>query len=140
MPHPERWEEKALGRVARFENTLPETLSNWTYEGFRAIANRAVQGGLKKASASIEQMKVPAKPLVIQNREFIEDGTIPQRIATALGLGITKLTTDKAGTPIENVFTREFYFPDGPSVAATAFGGRVVFDKARGRRMFNACG
>ena len=44
MPELERWEQKAIGRINRFENYTGELLTNRVYEGARAGINYTVQG------------------------------------------------------------------------------------------------
>ena len=140
MPQLERWEEKAIGRVIRFQNTVGETVSNLLYEGKRAAINGAVQGTLGLARGGIRVLLNPTKKQTIKNKTFREDMSAGQMLLRKGFVGTANMGLDAAGNAANAYYTRDYFYPAGSEVASTAFGGRVVFDEVLSRNMFNACG
>ena len=65
MPELERWEQKAIGRINRFENYTGELLGNRVYEDTRAGLNKATKGILGAGRRFVSSMEDTVKPQVI---------------------------------------------------------------------------
>ena len=141
MPGLERWEQKAIGRVHRFENYTGQLLTNRVYEGTRAGLNYAVKGIMGFGRRLVNRFTNPTKPQVIAGKKFTE-GNIG--VGAWIGRRVGAAAANKAIDVSENVadayLTRKYFYPDPQSAADALFGGHITFDKDMGRQMHNACG
>ena len=140
MPKLQPWEEKAIGRAARFRNTPYEYFISVLAQAGRDIimpAINAVAGTAERKTKEI--FTVAEKPVTINGKEFSEHYTLGQRIGYKIAANSGSIFTSGAQM-IDKFVNRGYFYPDGKMVAETAFSGRVNFDAEMGRHMFNACG
>ena len=141
MPGLERWEEKAIGRVNRFENYTGELLTNRVYEGARAGLNYAVKGIMGGGRRFISRFTNPTKPQVIAGKRFTEKNVgVGAWIGRRVGVAVTNKAMDASEKMADSYLTRKYFYPDSKTAADALFGGHIAFDKDMGREMFNACG
>ena len=140
MPELERWEQKAIGRINRFENTDYEYVTNQIYEGGRSLLNRIAQGAMNMGRGVVGILSRPLNTQTIDGKGFTENYGVSSRFGRRVGLGAANMAIDAGANTVNNFLTRKFFYPSGQAVADTAFAGRVTFDKEMTRQMFNDCG
>ena len=140
MPELERWEQKAIGRINRFENTDYEYVTNQIYEGGRSLLNRIAQGAMNMGRGVVGILSRPLNTQTINGKGFTENYGVSSRFGRRVGLGAANMAIDAGANTVNNFLTRKFFYPSGKAVADTAFAGRVTFDKEMARQMFNDCG
>lgn len=140
MPELERWEEKAIGRVYRFENTTYEFFTNRAYEGGRSLMNRIAQRTMKLARGFVETFGSPLDAHVVNGKDFTEYYGVGSRLVRKIGVSAANMAIDQGAATVDGYLTRKFFYPSGQDVADTAFAGRVTFDREMTRLMFNDCG
>lgn len=140
MPELERWEQKAIGRINRFENTDYEYVTNQIYEGGRSLLNRIAQGAMNMGRGVVGILSRPLNTQTINGKGFTENYGVSSRFGRRVGLGAANMAIDAGANTVNNFLTRKFFYPSGQAVADTAFAGRVTFDKEMARQMFNDCG
>ena len=140
MPKLERWEEKAMGRVKRFENTTYEYFTNKLYEGVMAFANHLTKDAIRYAASATENSLKDAKPVQIKGKNFSEDSSLAQKVGMKIAGAAAESAFNMAEDMADGYFTRDYFYPDGTAVANTAFSGSIVFDEALATNMFNVCG
>lgn len=140
MPELERWEQKAIGRINRFENTDYEYVTNQIYEGGRSLLNRIAQGAMNMGRGVVGILSRPLNTQTIDGKGFTENYGVGSRFGRRVGLGAANMAIDAGANTVNNFLTRKFFYPSGKAVADTAFAGRVTFDKEMARQMFNDCG
>lgn len=141
MSKMERWEQKAIGRVNRFENYTGELLTNRVYEGTRAGLNYAVKRMMVAGRRLVNQFANPSKPQIIAGKKFTEGNTgVASQIGLKIGVAAANKGIDMAESGTNAYLTRKYFYPDSESAADALFGGHITFDKDMGREMFNACG
>ena len=140
MPKLQPWEEKAIGRAARFQNTPYEYFISVLAQAGRDIIMPAINAVAGTAERKTKEFfTVPEKPVTINGKEFSEHYTLGQRIGYSIAAKSGSIFTSGAQM-IDKFVNRGYFYPDGKMVAEAAFSGRVNFDAEMGRHMFNACG
>ena len=140
MPELERWEEKAIGRVHRFENTDYEYATNQIYEGGRSLLNWIAQGAMNMGRGFVEAFGRPLDAHIVNGKDFTEYYGVGSRLVRKIGVSAANMAIDQGAATVDGYLTRKFFYPSGQDVADTAFAGRVTFDKEMTRLMFNDCG
>lgn len=140
MPNPERWELKAIGRVARHENTAIEKVANTLYEGTRSVVNAVAQFALNNAPAFLHRVIAPKDAVYIDGKRFRHNHGVGELAGRNMGDALLEAGLNVGKKGANQVLTRNFFFPTGAAVASTAFAGRVNFDVNMGVDMYNACG
>lgn len=140
MPELERWEQKAIGRVNRFENTTYEFSTNQVYEGGRSLLNRIAQGAMNLGRGFVEAFGRPLDAHIVNGKDFTEYYGVGSRLGRRIGVSAANMAIDQGAATVDGYLTRKFFYPSGKAVADTAFAGRVTFDREMTRKMFNDCG
>ena len=141
MPELERLEQKAIGRVKRFENYTGELLKNRVYEGARAGVNYAVKGIMGAGRRLVNRFTNPTKPQVIAGKKFTEGNIgVGAWVGRKVGVAAANKAIDVSENVADAYLTRNYFYPDPQSAADALFGGHITFDKDMGREMYNACG
>ena len=140
MPELERWEEKAIGRVNRFDNTTHEFFKNRTYESGRSLLNRIAQGAMNLGRGFVEAFGRPLDAHIVNGKDFTEYYGVGSRLGRKIGVSAANMAIDQGAATVDGYLTRKFFYPSGKAVADTAFAGRVTFDREMTRKMFNDCG
>lgn len=141
MPGLERWEQKVIGQINRFENYTGELLTNRMYEGVRAGANSAAKGTMSLGRWIVNRFANPTKPQVIAGKKFTEDNiSVGQKIGRRVGVAMANKAIDAGEKTVDAYLTRKFFYPISETAAAALFGGHITFDRVMGRDMYNACG
>lgn len=140
MPELERWEEKAIGRVNRFENTDYEYATNQIYEGGRSLLNWIAQGTMNLGRGFVEAFGRPLDAHIVNGKDFTEYYGVGSRLVRRIGVSAANMAIDQGAATVDGYLTRKFFYPSGKAVADTAFAGRVTFDREMTREMFNDCG
>ena len=124
MPELERWEQKAIGRINRFENTDYEYVTNQIYEGGRSLLNRIAQGAMNMGRGVVGILSRPLNTQTINGKGFTENYGVSSRFGRRVGLGAANMAIDAGANTVNNFLTRKFFYPSGRAVADTAFAGR----------------
>ena len=139
MPKLQPWEEKAIGRAARFQNTPYEYFISVLAQAGRDIVVPVINAVAGTAEQKTRDFFTVRKPVTINGKEFSEHYTLGQKIGYSIAANAGSVFTSGAQM-IDKYINRGYFYPDGKMVADTAFSGRVNFDAEMGRQMFNACG
>lgn len=139
MPKLQPWEEKAIGRAARFQNTPYEYFISILGQAGRQIVMPAINAVAGTAEQKTRDFFTVRKPVTINGKEFSEKYTLGQKIGYSIAANAGTVFTSGAQM-IDKYINRGYFYPDGKMVADAAFSGRVNFDAEMGRQMFNTCG
>ena len=141
MPKLERWEEKAIGRINRFENYTGQLLTNRAYEGTRAGINSLVKGAMGVGRWVTNRLANPTKPQVIAGKTFTEKNlSFKQKLIRKAGISVANKAIDSTEKAADTFLTRKYFFPKPDAAANALFGGHITLDPELGRQMYNACG
>lgn len=141
MPELERWEQKAIGRINRFENYTGELLGNRAYEGARAGLNSAVKGFMGIGRWFTGLLRAPAEAQVIAGKKFTEKTMgLAKRTTRKVVVGVANKAIDGTEKAVDTFLTRKHFFVKGPNAASALFGGHITLDRELGWQMYNACG
>ena len=141
MPELERWEKKAMKREGRYQNTVGETASNATYEGFRIVANYSIRNILQLLRPRVAGWFTPAETQQINGKAFREGGSKAlQTVGSKITVSVAQSGIDMTANAVDKYLTRDYFYPTGNAVASAAFGGRIKFDEDMGLQMYNECG
>lgn len=141
MPELERWEQKAIGRIDRFENYTGELLGNRAYEGARAGLNSAVKGFMGIGRWFTGLLRAPAEAQVIAGKKFTEKTMgLAKRTTRKVVVAAANKAINGTEKAVDTFLTRKHFFVKGPNAASALFGGHITLDRELGWQMYNACG
>ncbi len=141
MAELERWEQKAIGRINRFENYTGELLGNRVYEGTRAGINSAVKGFMGIGRWFTGLLRAPTEAQVIAGKKFTEKTMgLAKRTTRKAIVGVANKAIDGTEKAVDTFLTRKHFFVKGPNAASALFGGHITLDRELGWQMYNACG
>lgn len=104
MPELERWEEKAIGRVNRFENTTHEFFKNRTYESGRSLLNRIAQGAMNLGRGFVEAFGRPLDAHIVNGKDFTEYYGVGSRLGRRIGISAAKVDKGLIDQKDANIF------------------------------------
>ena len=132
MPELERWEQKAIGRINRFENTNYEFLTNQVYEGGRSLLNRIAQGAMNMGRGVVGILSRPLNTQTIDGKGFTENYGVGSRFGRRVGLGAANMAIDAGANAMVEVTVPEAWKNAAPA-AEKAKAGNIetcVFDRS----------